>query len=512
MEDVAMRARALTVLGTLVLAFALLTQAARADEWSPGDEAETLGHTFSEEMWTVDNLTHETPEGANATFVVSYVNYSGAQAFLVALKNVTDDNFVSTLPYQLFGMHYTTPEGQEVFIGAVFAFLLAYRDTYNGTGPGSNGMPDPGNEDVYYVIPFGVGETLGDRTYAPIVEALPVEKLGDGHYRFGMRYRNMYAKIIDASNPLALILSLNFPLYIAKFSEFSVVYDVTIDPEAGTMRAETFYTLGQISDLWIWGVHGERADIPDNFGISVVHYVAMFTSNYEIEGAESGLEVDTGIQQPLDEDLDIRIGDRAERALRVGFRGTFDLTDEDTDERIQEDAPAYNILALARPWDLLLIAWQAGFSLHLMALMAYGLSSDIRARYDNPRDLIVNGSEDFTSAAFWYAVAFPGWRGYRVEHDPTYTAFFAPPFTEPGGVNAGGLILLGVLAVAVVVAVFLFRRRRRPSPAEQVTPEAPAAEGEAEWDEGELFDRTPPDEPGPTPDESISWSKEDDLD
>ncbi len=286
-----------------------------------------------------------------------------------------------------------------------------------------------------------------------------------------------------------------------------MVYEVTIDPENGVMRAETFYTLGQVSDLWIWGVHGERADIPADFGISAVHYVAMFTSSYEVEGAESGLEVDTGIQQPMDEDLNIRIGDRRERALQVGFRGDFNLTDEDTDERIEEDAPAYNILVPARPWDVVLIAWQAAFSLHLMALMAYGLSSDIRARYDSPRDLIMNGSEDFTKAAFWYAVAFPNWRGYRVEHDPTYTAFFAPLTTEPGGVNAGGLILLGVAAVVVVAAAFLFRRRGRA----RAEPTPPTPEEGPEWEEPEPIGQTPADEPGPPPEESISWSKEDDL-
>ncbi len=377
-------------------------------------------------------------------------------------------------------------------------------------------MPDPGNEDVYYVIPFGVGEAFDDATYAPIVEAIPVEKLSEGHYRFGMRYRNMYAKIIDANNPLGFLITLAFPLYIAKFSEFSVVYDVTIDPENGVMRAETFYTLGQITDLWLWPVRADREDIPVDFGISVVHYVAMFTSSYEVEGAESGLEVDTGIQQPIDEDLNIRIGNRAERALQVGFRGTFNLTDEETDERIREDAQAYNILARARAWDLLLIAWQAGFSLHLMALMAYGLSANIRARYDSPRDLIVNGSADFTRAAFWYAVAFPSWRGYRVDHDPTYTAFFAPTTVQPGGANAGGLILLGIVAVVVVAAVFLVRRRGRG----KVEPEGPAPpetplgpEEETQWEDDEVPVPPPaPDEPEPPSEESISWLKEDDID
>lgn len=512
-----MRLRALTVLATLSLTVFLILQSSGAADWQPGDEADLFGHTFAEEMWTVDDLTEEV-DGANVTFAVSYVNYSGAQAFLVALVNVTDGVYVSTLPYQLFGMHYTTPGGQEVFLGAVFAFLLAYNDTYNGTGAGQNGMPDPGHEPVYYVIPFGVGEQLDNAAYRPEVEALPVEKIAEGHYRFGMRYRNLYAKVIDANNPLGFLLSLNFPLFIAKFSEFTIVYDVTIDPVAGTMRAETFYTLGQVSNLWVFGVPQTRADIPFTFGISVVHYVAMFTSSYTVEDA-TGLTVDTGIQQPLDEDLTIRVGDRAERALQVGLRGDFTLTDEETDTLIQDTTPAYNALLLARVGDLILVRWQAAFSLPLMAAFAYGLSGEIRARYDGPLDLILNGSEDFTRAAFWYAVAFPHWQGYRVEHDPTYTAYIVPT-ASGGGLptgTGGALLLLGVVTVAFVLTVLLLRRRRaRPQPA---PPEPPEGRGEdlesapapsTSPEDGDLWE--PPEEPGPPPEEGLSWLKEDDLD
>ncbi len=394
-----------------------------------------------------------------------------------------------------------------MFIGAVLAFLLAYNDTYNGTGPGANGMPDPGNEPFYYVIPFGVGEALDDASYTPVVDALPVQKLGEGHYRFGMRYRNLYAKIIDANNPLAFLLSLQFPLYIAKFSEFTIEYDVTIDPVTGVMKAETFYTLGQVSDLWIWGVHGDRTSISATFGISVVHYVALFTSTYEVATADSGLQVDTGIQQVLEEDLSIKIGDRAERALEIGFRGTFDLIDEETQEPVRQDDPAYNILVAARPGDILLIKWQAAFSLHLMSLFAYGLSKDIRERYDSPTDLVQNGSDDFTKAAFWYAVAFPAWQGYRVEHDPTYTAFLAPVAPDDGRANLGGFALIGIIGAAAVTAVLFIRRRRKR--ATRAEGSIPVPEESVPVLESQL---PVPEEAVPAPEESPPTSEEDDFD
>jgi hypothetical protein len=232
-----------------LIGVALLAPRAQApipETWHTGDEYAITGHYLTEEYWTAD--MSNTSNGATTSMTMSYVNHDDAQAFLLAFKTYEKDGNVSTLPYQLFGMHYKSPENRDIFIGAVFAFLMAFDDTYNGTGPGENGMPDPGYEDVYYVVPFGVGGTLTGENYVPEVTPIPAQKLGDGHYQFGMRYTNLYAKIIDASNPWALLLSTAYPLYIARFSELSVTYDIRFGAN-NTLTAQTFYTLGQVTKL-----------------------------------------------------------------------------------------------------------------------------------------------------------------------------------------------------------------------------------------------------------------------
>jgi hypothetical protein len=229
-----MRKLILNILCALIVAILMIptSSASGFDEYEDGDEVAILGHSFDEEYFTA-SVTNET-ENHTTEFSVSYVNTSDIQVFLIALKDITGaDGAKGVLPYQLFGMHYFTPGGREVFIGAVFAFLMAYNDT---TG---NNIQDPGNEDVYYIIPFGLGDANG--SYTPQTTVHPVEKLADGHYRFGITYENLFAKIVDGNSALGFLLSLAWPIYHARFSEFTVMYDVTIDEVSGELKTETYY-------------------------------------------------------------------------------------------------------------------------------------------------------------------------------------------------------------------------------------------------------------------------------
>ena len=129
-----------------LIGVAFLVPKARApvpDTWNTGDEYAITGHRFTEEYWTAD-ITNSSG-GATTKMTMSYVNHNDAQAFLLAFNTYEKAGNISTLPYQLFGMHYKNPDKRDVFIGAVLAFLMVFNDTYNGTGPGENGMPDPGH-------------------------------------------------------------------------------------------------------------------------------------------------------------------------------------------------------------------------------------------------------------------------------------------------------------------------------------------------------------------------------
>ena len=119
--------------------------------------------------------------------------------------------------------------------------------------------------------------------------------------------------------------------------------------------------------------------------------------------------------------------------------------------------------------DLILVGWQLGFSATVFAHMEYGLSEQIRANWATPGILAADstkavGPKGFGAQAFWYGVFFPGWDGYRVVHDPVYTAYFAPPPEDPiidDDPTPGFemfLILCGLVGVPAVKLVFSRRK------------------------------------------------------
>jgi len=433
--------------------------------WNDGDEAAVFGHTFDEEYWTNSSIETQNAAGDNLTFSASYVNREGVQAFLLCLNMIENANGTGTVPLQLFGMHYRTPENREVFIGAELAFLMVFNDSYNGTGPGANGLPDPGHEDVLYVVPFGVGAALGGE-YLPEVNVRPVQKLGEGHYRFGIQYLNLYAFV----SPNFLASMVFRTGWIAKFSELTVDYEITMDNTTGVVKAETWYTLGQVTELWaiILGIPipANPRDIPDTMGICVVHFVTVFTSKYQgASGNETGNTINPDITAPIDQDIVLKVGNNGERAMQIGTRGAFDLINESSGQVVKNDQPAMNAIVGAQVIDLLLVGWQLGFGAGAMSVFAYALSDYVQSKYSGPLDLaqrsLLPANEDgFNAYPLWYAVSFPQWDGYKVVHDPVYTAY-----TDMGAVaeplNLGGLVVLLLIIVAVIVVVVLVVTRKK---------------------------------------------------
>jgi hypothetical protein len=97
------------------------------------------------------------------------------------------------------------------------------------------------------------------------------------------------------------------------------------------------------------------------------------------------------------------------------------------------------------------------------------------------------GLVSFTTADYLYVISYPTWGGYKIVHDPDYTAFYTPASNV-------GLLTAIFLAVAVAAGVgglfaFLFRKRRAagiavsgtgptgPSPTQDPTPSGPSIPG-----------------------------------
>jgi len=72
---------------------------------------------------------------------------------------------------------------------------------------------------------------------------------------------------------------------------------------------------------------------------------------------------------------------------------------------------------------------------------------------------------NMSRANYFYITAYPEYSGYRVEHDPTFTAYIATNTDTSGNpppAGAGGIIIIAVIIVSVGIGVALLLARRKP--------------------------------------------------
>ncbi|MHA1740735.1 MAG: hypothetical protein ACTSVD_01450 [Candidatus Thorarchaeota archaeon] len=457
-----LRPRLLAIIA-ITLLMVPITVSPLANAYQPGDEEAVFGHTFAEEYWTNSSIAI-TGSSANASFTASYVHVDDFQAFLIAFNRINmSDGKQIIIPYQLFGMHYKTPEEQDVFIGAIFAFLLVHNESY-----GNNDLPDIGNEDAWYIVPMTNNNPWPE--YTPDVEAIPATKISEGHYRFGMRYYNMSARIVSSMSNAGFAASLLFPILTVMISEIVIQYDIVIQNN-GEVHVETLYTIGQaLKAKWLGLFDIDPADIiKDSMEISAVHYLSVFTSKYNVTTASSGHTLSPPEHTtPLDENLTIRVGDDNERALDIRLGRQYQLLNESTDPwtTVSNNETATVALLGARGGDFLLIAWQAPLSAFLFSHVAYGLSETVRSRYGSVTNLVANATKEFHSSQWWYSVTFPKWNGLRVHQDPTYVA--QTNLAQTTSTTTGATItfpkiptsylIIGGIVVIVVIALVMKRR------------------------------------------------------
>lgn len=69
---------------------------------------------------------------------------------------------------------------------------------------------------------------------------------------------------------------------------------------------------------------------------------------------------------------------------------------------------------------------------------------------------------NMTYADYFYVITYPTYSGFKVEHDPTYTAYASLETPTAEAPKTFGLILIGgIAAAAIIVAVVVVRRRKQ---------------------------------------------------
>jgi hypothetical protein len=62
----------------------------------------------------------------------------------------------------------------------------------------------------------------------------------------------------------------------------------------------------------------------------------------------------------------------------------------------------------------------------------------------------------------FYMISYPKYSGFKVEHDPTYTAYASLEPLSAEAPKTFGLILIGGIVAAVIIGAVLVTRRRKP--------------------------------------------------
>ena len=271
------------------------------------------------------------------------------------------------------------------------------------------------------------------------------------------------------------------------YDELTFTYRLEIDPVSGEATLSMNYTIGRMRDLWVFwwlvflpvAVHYNSTgcyqlngqmisdesiyDFLSSQGIkmSVVNFQATAILDHSAYFESEGLNVQDN-EVNVDNSVIEAFADDGEKIFDEDFsvKDSYDLYNytldpqENTFETYQTVTRTAKIAGFAR---------NPIFGTHtsLMRLIPTVLASMDPDLYEQAKDHLL----DLSYADYFCITAYPEYDGYRIDHDPTITAYCTlttgsslPEDTEPFGM--GLLLLVGVVAVIVVVAVVLISKRR----------------------------------------------------
>ncbi|MGQ9719618.1 MAG: hypothetical protein ACUVWK_07285 [Nitrososphaerales archaeon] len=482
-----------------IISYASIPTASAADDLLPSD--------FQQESWhkTVDYLDYvrkyasshnvtPPPKNWHAFLYLTYVNTKGLQMMYAGLSNITitrEWQDALTIPIQTWMMHYKSKNGsKDVVTAGSFIMLMAFSEESDSIFDDSPDM----NDTLY--SSFNLGINLADHfegstppAFSSRTTIIPLTSSEDKlNWHWGMNYNNLTAiwwrTYIDPSNPHSDIL----PVAVTRYDELTFTYNLTISPSDGTATLTANYVIGKITDLWVFpGIFGWF--FPKLF---VAHYNS--TGCYRLNGQKESDETvyqylhKEGIKMSIvqfqstvildhtaqfdsqgtnvrDEDVDvsdssiITTSDDEEMIFDANFgtkdsyrlyNFTIDPT-ESTYETYDTNTRTSKIAGFAN---------NSIFRVHtyLMRHIPWVVAHMDPVLFEEAKDHLL----DWSYADYFYIISYPTYSGYRIEHDPTYTAYLTmPSATAPNPlVGLFILIMIVVITTGAVTAVLLRRKGR----------------------------------------------------
>jgi hypothetical protein len=488
-----------TLLATLLISVFLLNAV------SPSLAADTLvASDFSLESWakTVDYFDYarayatlhgiETPPGFqnwHAYLYMTYMNTKGLHLLYAGLCNITfGGGLYFTIPMQTFMMHYKTENrSRDVLMASTFLMLLAFNDSESLGFINSPDMYD----NLWASFSMGFDFSTLNETIPSLnskTEIIPLTHSSDKlQWSWGMKYTNLTAIWWRTwTNPENPNYNHSAPVAITTYDELTFTYTLTISPEDNKATLTENHVIGRMRDLWyFWGwfiipiythhnasgCYSYGAKISNEtiyeflqknqVKMSVVNFQTSVLLDRETYSLSASGENVTDNEKMVSDSSITTYADDGEKVFDMAF-GTkknyklYNYTadpSEQTFDFYEANTRTCKINGFAKNTGL--FQYHIGL-MKFLPLIVVNMHPQL---YQRAKETITNMSR----ANYFYLIAYPNYSGYRVEHDPIFTAYLTTTVADGLAQKWGGILVIGVVAVVVLAAVFMLARRRKPN-------------------------------------------------
>jgi hypothetical protein len=329
------------------------------------------------------------------------------------------------------------------------------------------------NDTLYASFSFGSTSFSGISIPNSAVAVIPLTSSnGNLTWTWGMRYTNLTALWWHTSiDPANQTYNVN-PVALSTYDELTFTYTLTIDQASGKVIVQENHVIGRMRDLIVgityynstghYGLLGyiDGTTIYDylqanNYKMSIVNYQTSIVANtttysktasgQNITGTENTAVSDSLIDTYTANGAKIFTSDFGSKQQYKLYNYTADPTETsyDTYNSTTRTAPIGGFAGNTG-----LFAYQIAFASYL-PLTTYHMCP---ALYQQAKESITN----MTRADYFYIVSYPTYSGYKINHDPTITAYAKLTAND----SADAIFwIIGIVVVAVlfvVVAWFLF--------------------------------------------------------
>ena len=473
-----------------LLALSSISHAMANDYLKPGD--------FNEESWSkqIDYLEYvdvyaaahglpRPPAAAHAYLYMTYVNYSGVQMLYAGLSNITMGlGAVSvTLPLQTCMVHYKTEDQQRNVVAASsYMMLLAYNETVNTMFPNS-----PDRNDTLFAS-FSMGYDLSSiiSTDAPALNSktsiIQLTRPDTNRWHWGMTYTNLTAiwwrVWMHGDNSSYHTV----PVAVTVYEELTFTYDLIFDLQNNRTQIVSNYVIGRMTDLWVvdtwWWftpviVHYDSTGCyrlnktrysdetihqfieRQGISMSAVFFQASALLDHGTESEVDGQDA-TETEMLVSDDTIATYSDDGEKLNDIDFSAKDQYILYNCTSGMSESHNAITRTAERRGF-----AENPVFAIHtfLMRYIPLALVHMDQSLYEQAKNKLLN----MTYADYFYIISYPTYSGYRIEHDPLFTAYVAPATSAAGPGIAGivsFLIAVTIVAVSAIGIILALRKRR----------------------------------------------------